>query len=188
MLDENPRSQGGGFSLPFQLRRCSTYPLMALRLRGLDPSEQVGDENTLRAVELPRVAFRVEPAVRRQRSGLGSVSTEPSSRPSARSACEGSPCSSPESATGGSGGKGVGWKARYPVGCRMYRPARFALAGRVICARRLLHSLGAAPCCRQPISWNTLAAMRKSGLRKGRRPCVTEPYLSEATLPARRRG
>jgi len=42
----------------------------------------------------------------------GSVTTDPSSRPSARSARDNNACSSPVSSTGGFGGSGAGRKAR----------------------------------------------------------------------------
>ena len=45
---------------------------------------------------------------------IRNVSIDPASRPKAESACESSPCSCPSIRTGGTGGNGLGMKARNP--------------------------------------------------------------------------
>ena len=55
-------------------------------------------------------------------AGFGRIAVTPSRPPSARSASERSRWSCPSILSGGSGGRGAGWKARYPLGCRVKRP------------------------------------------------------------------
>ena len=75
-----------------------------------------------------------------KRSGLGSVTTDPTSRPSARSARDSFTRSSPSRRIGGSGGTGAGMKAREPVGRRTSQ-----------IARPPAHRLAEFPCHRQNV-------------------------------------